>query len=56
MDTIQFDALHRHNLSSDELYSLEELIESLAQLGGFKVSKIVDGETETGLYAMELME
>lgn len=56
MKTIQFDALHRHNISPDDLYNLEDLIESLAELGGFKVSKVLDGEKETGLYTMELIE
>lgn len=56
MNTIQLDALHRHNITPDDLYNLEELIESLAQLGGFKVSKVLDGEKETGLYTMELIE
>ncbi len=56
MKTIQLDALHRHNKTRDDLYTLEELIESLAQLGGFKVSQILDGETPTGLYTMELIE
>lgn len=56
MKTIQLDALHRHNINPDELLNLEDLIESLAELGGFKVSKVMDGEKETGLYTMELIE
>lgn len=56
MNTIQLDAIHRHNIRADELFNLEELIESLAELGGFKVSKVLDGDKETGLYTMELIE
>ena len=39
MNTIQLDALHRHNITPDDLYNLEELIESLAQLGDLKYPK-----------------
>ena len=56
MNTIQLDALSRHGKTRDDLFNLEELIESLSEFAGFNVHKVLDGETETGLYIMELVE
>lgn len=56
MRTIQFDALHRHDIHPDELYNLEELIEAMEDLGGFRISKVLDGEKDTGLWTFEVRE
>ena len=39
----------------DVIYNKDELIEALAELGGFKIYKIIDGEWTLG-YTMELVE
>ena len=39
----------------DVIYNKDELIEALAELSGFKIYKIIDGEWTLG-YTMELVE
>jgi hypothetical protein len=41
--------------AEDVIYNKDELIEALAELSGFKIYKIVDGEWTIG-YTMELVE
>lgn len=56
MNTVQLDALPRHGKTHDDLYNLEELIESLSEFAGFNVREVLDGDRKTGLYIMELVE
>lgn len=41
--------------AEDVIYNKDELIEALAELSGFKIYKIIDGEWTLG-YTMELVE
>lgn len=53
MKTVQFNDL---KCSKDDLYTLEELITSCEELGLFKIQKVMDGETDTGLWTFEVEE
>ena len=44
------------NVKKDETYSLEELITTCEELGLFKIQKVFDGKTDTGLWTFEVLE
>ena len=45
-----------HLTEKDYIYGAEEIIEALAELGGFKVRKVIDDDNFYRGYVMELVE
>ena len=45
--------ISRLNCKKDELYTQEELIETLAELSGFQISEVQVAGRKTGYYKME---
>lgn len=56
MKTVQMNALLKKGVGKENLFTLEELITSCEELGLFKIQQVLDGENETGLWTLEVVE